>query len=408
LILANLAFGGIMIFSRVINFNVLVLVTLFMFLSACQSTSLQRTNIQPNYSDLYLDDAFKQKHSIESAEEVFAIDDEMKRMVTEKLLPIRNSKERAKELLMHLFSKENINLAYKNSANLTAIEAYHNHMANCMSLTIMAYALANEAELDVKFQDVKVPEYWVRNGQYNMLTGHVNLVLTEPRNPGTTIVYGKDLLQIDFDPTMYKNSFPKKIVEKSTVLAMFYNNKGAEALIAKKYALAYSYLREATIVDPMFSPAWGNLGILYKLNDHRSAAKKTYQHAILLDKDNLTALSNLSYLAKAEGDIEQVQKIEHLLHEKRNKNPYYHALLADEAFFRGQNTVALKLYKKAIRMNKKVHEFYFGLAKVYYSLDDIPRAERAMKKALLYNKTSTTEHQYLAKLDFLRQVEVRH
>jgi len=27
---------------------------------------------------------------------------------------------------------------------------------------------------------------------------------------------------------------------------------------------------------------------------------------------------------------------------------------------------------------------------------------------LLYNKTSTTEHQYLAKLDFLRQVEVRH
>jgi len=377
-------------------------------LSACQSTSQQRATIQPDYNDLYLDDDFMQNHHIESAEDVFAIDDEMQKMVIDKLLPIKSTKKRARKLLEHLFSKDNIALAYKNSANLTAVESYHSHTANCMSLTIMAYVLASEAELDIKFQDVKVPEYWVRNGQYNMLTGHVNLVLTEPRTPGKMIIYGKELLEIDFDPTMYKRTFPKKIVEKNTVLAMFYNNKGAEALISKEYTLAYRYLKQATIVDPLFSPAWGNLGILYKLNDHQMTAKKAYQQAILIDKDNLTALSNLSYLFKKEGKIEEADKIEQLLHEKRIKNPYYHALLADEAFFRGENLQALKLYKKAIKMNRRVHEFYFGLAKVYYALKDIPRAERAIQKALLHNKTTTIENQYIAKLNFLREAGVSH
>jgi tetratricopeptide (TPR) repeat protein len=387
----------------------LLMILSCLFIVSCQST-IATTDNTPIYTALYLDDKFDNDlaQKIETEEEVFALDDEMQLMVTEKLLSIRAPNKRAKRLLRHIFAKENIDLAYQSAANLTASQAYHSQTANCMSLTIMAYALAKEAGLDVKFQDVKVPEYWVRNGQYNMLTGHVNLILTEAKVPNKTVVYGRELLQIDFDPDIYKKSFPKKVISKNTVLAMFYNNKGAHELVEKNYALSYQYLKQATLVDPSFSSAWGNLGILYKLNGLTDYAEKSYKHAVALDNNNLTALSNLSFLLEKNNDFEQARKIEKMLHNKRSKNPYYHALLADEAFFRGENEKALKYYKRAIRMDSKVHEFYFGIAKVYYVLNKLERAENAMKKALAYNRTSSIEAQYLAKLNFLKDLEIHN
>lgn len=390
-----------------LSYKKLIIIFSWLFIVSCQSTIATSDNT-PIYNELYLDDEFEvdSAQSIESEEEVFALDDEMKLMVTEKLLSVRAPNKRAKRLLRHIFAKENIDLAYQSAANLTASQAYHSQTANCMSLTIMAYALAKEAGLDVKFQDVKVPEYWVRNGQYNMLTGHVNLILTEAKVPNKTVVYGRELLQIDFDPDIYKKSFPKKVITKNTVLAMFYNNKGAHALVDQNYQLSYKYLKQATLVDPSFSSAWGNLGILYKLNDLTDFAEKTYRHAIELDNDNLTALTNLSLLLEDNNNLEQARKIEKMLHDKRIKNPYYHALLADEAFFRGDNQKALKHYKRAIRMDNKVHEFYFGIAKVYYALNRIERAENAMNKAIAYNRASAIESQYLAKLNFLKDLEI--
>lgn len=401
--------GGFMF----IPFNGLTVRTLLVFIAlstvSCQSTYSTNREFVPLNTKLYFDVAFPQfkSYEIETEDEVFALDDAMKAMVHDKLLSERDTKKRAKKLLKQLFSKENIDLAYKATANLTASQAYHNQTANCMSLTIMAYALAKEAELDVKFQDVKVPEYWVRNGEYNMLTGHVNLVLTEKRTPNKMVIYGRELLQIDFDPAVYKKSFPKRIVEKNTVLAMFYNNKGAEALVSHNYPLAYAYLREATTVDPMFSSGWGNLGILYKLTGNIDYALKSYDHAIFLDKNNLTALSNLSYLLRSTGDTERATEIESLLHDKRSSNPYYHALLGDEALFRGENKNALRHYKRAIRMDKKIHEFHFGIAKVHYAMNDVKSAEKALRMALAYNRASAIDHQYTAKLNFLRQAELR-
>ncbi len=60
---------------------------------------------------------------------------------------------------------------------MTAAQAYHSKSANCMSLTIMAYAMATHAGMNVAFQEVDIPEYWVRNGKYSLLTGHVNLLV---------------------------------------------------------------------------------------------------------------------------------------------------------------------------------------------------------------------------------------
>jgi len=376
----------------------------------CQTTRNSRQQNLLANTDLYNDEQYTayKKFIIETEEDVFSIDQAMRTMVEARLLPERNIRRRAKKLLMHLFAKDNLALSYRSTANLTAIDAYNSKKANCMSLTIMAYALAKEAKLNIKFQEVKIPEYWVRNGQYNMLTGHVNLVITEPKDTSTMISFGNDIIEIDFDPFVVKKSFPKKIVNKSTVLAMFYNNKGAQALVKHNFDLAYAYFKQATLVEPSFSSGWGNLGILYKMSGNLALAENVYRYAINIDQENLTTLTNLTLLLKEQGALNEVKLIEHQLHKKRVNNPYYHALLADEAFFKGNNQLALKHYKKALKQNDTIHEFYFGLARVYYQINDIKRAKSAMKKAITFNKVSSTEQMYLAKLNFLKEGKPNH
>lgn len=385
--------------NKFINYNKLAII--FLLLSACSVTQPNKVQIKQTF---YFDDYFSQYQSIpiESEAEVFGLDEEMKEVVRTKLLTEKDFYKRANKLVKHIFSQDYVNLAYQNTANLTASQTYHSQIANCLSLTIMSYALAKEAGLSVDFQDVQIPEYWVRNGQYNMLTGHVNLLIRKPLAANVAVIWGRAALQIDFDPYILRNSFTKVKVDKPTILAMFYTNIGAQAIVDGEYTKAYAYLKQATLVSPFFDPAWTNLGILYRMVNNYPLAEKTYRYALTLDPNNLTILNNLAMLMKKQGFIDKSIEIETSIHNKRIKNPYYHALLGDEALYRGNGTVAKSHYKKAIKLNHKNHEFYYGLAKAYYQLDEYENAQETLEKAIKLNKAKSTEHQYIAKLEWMK------
>lgn len=383
-----------------------IVISLFLSLPLFSCQSNNAINVIPDEyaNSFYVDQHFPKPTSfkVESEQEVFMLDNEMLFMVEHSLNNIQSSKKKAKKLLKQIFSQNNIALNYSSHANLTARETFHSHKANCMSLTIMAYALAQKANLHVFFQEVDVPEYWIRNGQYNLLTGHVNLLIKTSVRNDKNIVYGNDNIQIDFDPYVLKQSFPKRVISKNTVLAMFYNNKGGEALVENQYNIAYQYFKAATQTDKMFSPAWGNLAVLYRLTNNLSLAEQTYRHAIKISPKNLTALANLSILLRNQQRYVESNEIESKILSKRKRNPYYYAVLADEAYYRHDYQQALKYYKKAMKLNNKIHEIYFGIAKVYYQMNRLSDAQRAMKKALSLNKVESTEHQYIAKLNFLK------
>ena len=390
--------------------HVLTFITLLsgILLSGCQINNFAQPHAQKSSQSLYIDQQFNSPASfhLETEEEIFMLDDDMKAMVEKKLSPYKSVREKAKLLLEHIFSQDNIALSYASNANVTARDAYHNKSANCMSLTIMAYALAKEAKLHANFHEVQIPEYWVRNGHYNLLTGHVNLTIEEKPTPTQSIVYGTGVMKIDFDPYVVRESFPKKIIEKNTVLSMFYNNKGGQALVSENYNIAYQYFKAATQADPMFSPAWSNLAVLYKLTDNIQLAEQAYRHAIALNGNNLTALGNLSILLRSKEEFKESNEIESKLHKKRSQNPYYYAVLADEAFYQNNLEQAESYYKKALKLDKSIHEIYFGLAKVYYRMDKKPLAKKMMRKAIKFNDLDSTNNMYVAKFNSLNSEHI--
>ena len=374
-------------------------------ISACsniQSPTPYKTKQKP----LFLDDEFLgfELVIIETESNIFALDHQMKEMVAKKLLTEKNIKDRALKLIKNIFVNNNRIISYDRNANITAREAYHSNTANCLSLTIMAYALATEAGLNVRFQQIDIPEYWVRNGRYNLLTGHVNLLVNRADTFRKTIISVRSSLQIDFGPQASKTIFKRFFIDKKTVLAMFYNNKGAESLVDGDYISAYSYFKAAALIAPSFSSTWSNLGVLYKLTNQFQEAEVAYHYALNLDHNNLTAMNNLAIILTQQGNIEQAQVIQHKLHLKRSRNPYYFALLADEAFHDGQIEQAIKFYNKAIRLERRVDEFYYRLAQVYFHAEEVALAKKALIKAIAYTKNSALEATYIAKLNSLKQL----
>lgn len=386
---------------------VIMMSLIFVSLTGCKSTSGYQQTSSIKATSLYLDNKFEGFESvhIESEKEIFALDDDMKTLVIKTLMSERDNRKKAKKLLKHFFNSDQVNLAYSAGANVIASQAYKNKEANCLSLTIMAYALAKAADLDVVFQSVKVPEYWVRNGRINMLTGHVNLRVLDKASPSKIILLNRGIAEIDFDPYVIKKPFPKKIINKNTVIAMFYNNKGANAMVDGDYTTAYAYLKSATEADPRFSSAWGNLGILYRFKSYQQQAIDTYQYAISINHKNLTAMSNLSMLLHTNGQFEQAKQLDAFIMRQRASNPYYYALLGDEKYYIGAYNEAILHYRKAIKLNKNIHEFYFGLAKVYYRLNDFEKAQNYIKKAMAKNRIPVLDKQYIAKLDILKQTQ---
>ncbi len=375
-------------------------------LTGCQSTSGYQQKLI-KVEPIYLDEQFKNFASVEveSEKSIFELDSDMKAMVAKELTRESSNHKKAKKLLKYFFSPEQLNLTYNKGANVIASRAYQNKEANCLSLTIMAYAIAKASDLDVVFQSVKIPEYWMRNGRMNMLTGHVNLRVMEKSSPNKVVFFERSIAEIDFDPFVLKKTFPKKIISKNRVIAMFYNNKGANAMVNGDYITAYAYLKAATKIDATFSSAWGNLGILYRFNGHEKIAIETYQYAISINDNNLTSMSNLSLLLHRNGDYEQAKQLDAFIMRKRANNPYYYALLGDEKFYKGDYHQAIHHYRKAIQLNKNVHEFYFGLAKIYYMLDDIEKSQNYMKKAIAKNRIKQIDQQYITKLNMLRKIK---
>lgn len=391
-------------FNTVINRLNILSVALIISLAGCQTTeSIYTPSLQSNPQHLYADKLFTnfQTHTLETEHDIFALTPEMVNLINSQVRSQRSLNEKVFDLLNLIFDEQQLGVAYKNSANLTASQTFKNREANCISLTIMAYALAKEAKLDAYFQDVKVPEYWIRNGKYSLLAGHVNLVVSPAKISHFEYMFQDQKLVIDFDPYIRKNKFKAKRISKQTIMAMFYTNVAAEAMIKTKYSLAYAYLKKATQLSPSYSPAWGNLGILYKYTGELELAISTYEHAISLNNENLTAITNLAILFKKVGRKNDADIIKKKLHQLRNKNPYYHAMLAQSFLYRGDINLAILSYKKAIKLDDKQHEFYYGLAKAYSVADNNFLAQKALKKAIKLNKYPDVNNQYLAKLNLL-------
>ena len=383
----------------------LCILSLALTVFACGSTTPALSKLDLK---VYLkDEAFPDYDKIEvpTVEEIFSLNQEIEQWVNRHTRLQNSQEEQIKALAKAVFERSELNILYKASANTNAIDTFKNRAANCLSLTIMTFAMAQHAGFDAQFQQVNIPEYWTRRGAYALLNGHINLLIRPGRMGDKVNVFQKDVV-LDFDPQDGINQFSTKRLELADIVAMFYNNLGVDAFLRDDHVAAYANFRAALMMQPSFDGAWVNLGLLYRNQALYEASELAYQQAIELNDNNLTAWENLAYLYRQTGNAEWAADIASKLEQRRENNPFYHMMLAQQSEAQGQLDGSIEHYKNAIRLDNRQHEFYFGMAQIYLQKGDKAAAQRYLKLAKKKAKNSNMYDTYDSKLSLLSRVDL--
>ena len=380
------------------RFNYFIPLFMVLLLTACQSASLHLSSAQ-----LVLhDDAFPgiNAYTLETEQQIFELNDDAKKFVAQSIKRESNTTYQIEALVKSIFSRSEFNLLYRADANTTAIQTFENKAANCLSMSIMTYALAREAGFGVRFQDIAIPEYWTRREGYSLINGHINLQLLPKPDRDSRLFLVKGF-EVDFDGQSTQSHHPKTFLSLKQVQAMYYNNKGADALLKHNYDKAYAYFRGALNLDPGSAETLANLGFLYRLNGFYQFAEDSYLQAIAVDQDNLTAWKNLAFLYQHTKRFDESVEITKRVEAKRIQNPFYHLNLGDMAYENKNWELALSHYRAALKLDKSQHEVFFGLGKTYFELGEISRSRHYLKLAKKKSRTQQEEDIYQGKLAFL-------
>lgn len=351
------------------------------------------------------DELFPNHHAakIETTEEIFALSDEMKSFINDNVIRERTPVAQIKTLSRGIFEHSDIGILYQNDANTIAAETFANGTANCLSLTIMTYALADYAGFGVNFQQVNVPEFWIRREGASILNRHINLKLYYKGRDAETL-FRRQAYTVDFNNVSGTSYFSKSGISKARVLSLFYNNKGVDYFLAEDFDTAYAYFKKGIYTDASLSDSYTNLGVLYRRVGHDDKAEQIYNQALAIAPGDNTTLENLATLYRATNRLEDADTIERELRSKRRTNPYYHFLLGQQAFEIQDLNKARMHFSRAINLHDKNHEFYYAMARTMFLLGEKKASERYMNLALRYSESEADELRYQYKLNGYSQL----
>ncbi|MES2075592.1 MAG: tetratricopeptide repeat protein [Pseudomonadota bacterium] len=339
-------------------------------------------------------------------EQIFALTPEMKQYARE-IVQRQRGKGLQQALFDALYRKDQLKLDYDSALTRDAAQTFAARAGNCLSLVVMTAALAREMDLTVTYQSIPVEEAWSRSGQLYIASGHVNLVLGKPRSD---VLRGYDQQQyftIDFMPPPDGARQLAEPLEEHTIVAMFMNNRAAEALAAGRGDDAYWWVRQALERDPAFLNAYNTLGVVYQHAGHHAAAEQALRYAHRKAPDNTVYLYNLAQALRQLGRGAEAAELETRLAQLEPYPPFHFFNLGRQAMQQGDYAKARQLFGRELARSPDYHEFHFWMAVACFQLGDLDNADRHMRLAM-ENSTTRGDHDlYTAKLDRIKAYEAR-
>jgi tetratricopeptide (TPR) repeat protein len=262
----------------------------------------------------------------------------------------------------------------------------------------MTAALAKEMGVPVRYQKMDIDETWSRRGNIYFSVGHVNLTLGRaPHGLGSRIDDGEQLT-VDFLPPPDMHRVRWRVVEEKTILAMFMNNRAAEALAAGQVDDAYWYAREAIRQDPDFGSSYNTLGVIYRHGGHLQESARILGYALAREPSNTHILSNLASVLASLGRIEESRELERRLARLQPDPPFAFFNRGLAAMREGDYRTAKELFLREVDRDPYYHEFHFWLALALSNLGETDRAKEHLALAMENSSTRNEHDLYAAKL----------
>ena len=180
-------------------------------------------------------------------DQILAVSPDMVRFLDSYVDRNANSFVKLHQLLYAIINEGSFGLEYDDRTR-TAAQTFAERRGNCLSFSNMFVAMARDVGLNVGYQEVDIPPDWSFDNDVYVLNRHVN-VHVELGFTGEHVV--------DFNIDDFRAGYDRRVIPDSRAFAHYYNNMGAEHMLAGDRAIALACFRKAILDnDPSFSPAW--------------------------------------------------------------------------------------------------------------------------------------------------------
>lgn len=355
--------------------------------------------VQPE--GLFHDAAF-QPRPVPADPAVFAVSASMRHYLDTEIARQLRQKGSLRGLLAALESDRQLKLDYDAAFTRTAAETFESRAGNCLSLTIMTAALARELGLSVSFQRIIAEPVWTRSDDILIANGHVNIVLQPSLARDPTVFDWVSGIIVDFEPGADIRRQRSREIGEQTVVAMYMNNRAAEAMIGGSLDDAYWWARGAVLHDPRFLDAFNTLGVVYSRHGDLAHAERVFQSVLAVEAENVTGMRNLAAVLEKQGKLGELLALSAKLRRIEPHPPFHFFDLGMAALKRRDFAAARDYFSRELDRNAFYHEAHFGLAVAYLGLGEIPSAQRHLGKALETSSNRREHDLYAAKLAWLR------
>jgi Flp pilus assembly protein TadD len=317
-----------------------------------------------------------------------AINDEMRVWVHQRVPESTPLEQRLDRLLANLVDPSGLGLAYEGKHTSTAVEAFTSHKANCLAFTSLFVGLAREVGVPVVYLDVDDIEKFEKEGDLVVVSGHVSAGYDT----------GTQLKILDFSAAPAAQYRKVRAISDMTAVALFYSNRGAEALRSGHNGEALDWTRKAVAIDPELGRAWINYGVALRRSGDLKGAEKAYRTAIEAEPNAVSAYQNLAGVLRSFGRNDEAEDILTLSAGLGTRNPFIYLSLGDVSLSHGRLDEARRFYRKSLRLYRKSAEPYAAMGMLSLAAGDTGDALRWLSKALAIDQENQRVKQLAGRL----------
>jgi hypothetical protein len=378
-------------------------IALFVFLTWLL-TACQTVPPLPPVNDLFHDEWFTPASVRINAQDALAVSDSMREYAHRKM-PRQMGRvdlpDKRRALIDLMYRKSGLHLDYDSTETRTASEAFEARTGNCLSLVLLTSAIAKEMNLPVRYQSVIGVTDWSQADNLFVSIGHVNLVMDQVPADFEWTNWSATPLVVDFLPPEKANVLETRLISEETVLAMYLNNRAVESLIKGQIDNASWWARAALLEDRNFFSTYVTFGVIYRTVHHPEMANFVLERASSQDPDNTTLLTDRILVLRDLGKAQEANALATRLVALDPHPPMSYYKQAQVEMNAGHFESARRLYEKEIARDPFHHEFEFGLARVYFSLNDTKQTAIHLKRAMDLSTSKETHTLYASKLEHL-------
>lgn len=299
-----------------------------------------------------------------------------------------------------------LRLDYDAPGTRPAADTFRLRTGNCLSLVVLTAAFAKHLDVPVYFQAVQGRDTWSRAGGIAFYSGHVNLRLGMQESK-TQLVRAFDGLTIDFLAPDNAGRFSSHPIHEQTLIAMYLNNRGAEALLDGKFDEAYAWVRAAIEQDPGYLSSVNTLGVIYLRHGDLREAERAFDHVLRREPANANAMTNMVHVLTRAGRTLEATAWRGRLAALMPYPPFYFLDEGLEALARGDPGQALALFEQELERMPYNEELHFAIARADLLRGEVDRARKHLTLAHKYSTASERRNIYSAKLATLRALDSR-